>query len=179
MTTGRVNPAFTLDDQGITGLGQVYYNLLEPALIEEALKRGEGTLGKGGSLIVTTGEHTGRSPKDKFVVRTPGVEEHIWWENNQPMDPAKFDVLQADMLEHMKGKDYFVEDLYGGADPEHRLDVRMITELAWHGLFIRTMLRRPEVKELDDFHADFTIINCPTFTADPEKHGCRSGTRCG
>ncbi|MBU0644005.1 MAG: phosphoenolpyruvate carboxykinase [Alphaproteobacteria bacterium] len=176
MTTGRVNPAFTLDDQGITGLGHVYYNLLEPALIEEALKREEGTLGKGGTFLVTTGKHTGRSPKDKFVVRTPSVEDTIWWENNQPMDPAKFDVLYDDMLEHMKGKDFFVEDLYGGADAAHRLDVRMVTELAWHGLFIRTMLRRPELKELDDFTADFTIINCPSFKADPERHGCRSET---
>ncbi|WP_434289343.1 phosphoenolpyruvate carboxykinase [Celeribacter sp. SCSIO 80788] len=176
MTTGRVNPAFTLEDQGITGLGTVYYNLLEPALIQEAIKRGEGELGQGGSFLVSTGEHTGRSPKDKFVVRTPDVEDTIWWENNKPMDPAKFDVLYADMLEHMKGREFFVEDLYGGADPENRLDVRMITELAWHGLFCRTMLRRPELKELDDFTADFTVINVPSFKADPERHGCRSET---
>ncbi|MDH5797600.1 MAG: phosphoenolpyruvate carboxykinase [Paracoccaceae bacterium] len=176
MTIGRVNPAFTLSDQGITGLGQVYYNQMEPALIEEALKRDEGTLGNGGALLVTTGKHTGRSPKDKFVVRTPSVEESIWWENNPPMEPAAFDQLYADMTAHMKGKDYFVQDLYGGADPANRLDVRVVTELAWHGLFIRHMLRRPLLKELDNFTADFTIINCPTFLADPDKHGCRSET---
>lgn len=176
MTTGRVNPAFTLDNQGITGLGNVYYNLLEPALIEEALKRDEGTLGKGGSLLVTTGAHTGRSPKDKFVVRTKEVEDTIWWENNTPMTPESFDVLHADMIEHMKGKDYFVQDLFGGADPAHRLDVRVVTELAWHAQFIRTMLRRPALTEVDNFVADFTIINCPSFKADPAKHGCRSET---
>ncbi|MCA0042373.1 phosphoenolpyruvate carboxykinase [Celeribacter litoreus] len=176
MTTGRVNPDFTLEAQGITGLGTVYYNLLEPALIEIALKNNEGNLGQGGTFLVSTGEHTGRSPKDKFVVRTPDVEDTIWWENNKPMDPAKFDVLYADMLEHMKGKDYYVQDLYGGADPANRLDVRVVSELAWHNLFIRTMLRRPELSELDDFTADFTIINCPSFKADPEKHGCRSET---
>ncbi|GGE48998.1 phosphoenolpyruvate carboxykinase [Actibacterium pelagium] len=176
MTIGRVNPSQRLDDQGITGLGQVYYNLMEPALVETALKRGEGTLGNGGAFLVSTGEHTGRSPKDKFVVRTADVEDHIWWENNKPMDAAKFDVLHADMLEHMKGRDYFVQDLYGGADPEHRLDVRMVTELAWHNLFIRHLLRRPDREELDTFTPEFTIINCPSFTADPEKHGCRSGT---
>ena len=176
MTIGRVNPAHTLAEHGIEELGQVYYNLMEPALIEEALKRGEGTLGKGGSLLVTTGKHTGRSPKDKFVVKTASVEEGIWWENNPPMDPDAFDRLHADMLEHMKGKDYFVQDLFAGADQAHRLDVRLVNELAWHGLFIRHMLRRPSRKELDTFTPDFTIINCPTFKADPEKHGCRSET---
>lgn len=176
MTTGRVNPAHRLEDQGITGLGNVYYNLMEPALVEEALKRGEGTLGNGGALLVSTGSHTGRSPKDKFVVRTPAVEDSIWWENNAPMAPEAFDRLHADMLEHMKGGDYFVQDLYGGADPAHRLDVRIVTELAWHGLFIRHLLRRPERAELDSFTADFTIINCPSFRADPARHGCRSET---
>jgi len=176
MTTGRVNPNHSLSHQGIEGLGQVYYNLMEPALIEEALKRNEGTLGQGGSLLVTTGKHTGRSPKDKFVVRTASVQDSIWWENNPPMDPAAFDQLNADMQEHMKGRDYFVQDLFGGADQAHRLDVRVITELAWHGLFIRHLLRRPSRKELDTFTPDFTIINCPEFKADPKRHGCRSKT---
>ncbi|UWQ05106.1 phosphoenolpyruvate carboxykinase [Aliiroseovarius crassostreae] len=176
MTTGRVNPARRLEDQGITGLGNVYYNLMEPALVEAALKRDEGKLGKGGAFLVTTGKHTGRSPKDKFVVKTPSVEEHIWWENNPPMDPAKFDVLYQDMLEHMKGGDYFVQDLFGGADPAHRLDVRVVSELAWHNLFIRHLLRRPDRDELDEFEPEFTIINCPTFNANPERHGCRSET---
>ena len=176
MTTGRVNPSQRLEDQGIAGLGQVYYNLMEPALVEAALKREEGTLGQGGTFLVSTGEHTGRSPKDKFVVRTPSVEDSIWWENNKPMEPAAFDQLYDDMLQHMKGRDYFVQDLFGGADPEHRLDVRMVTELAWHGLFIRHLLRRPSREELDTFTPEFTIINCPSFKADPEKHGCRSGT---
>ncbi|MDY6860867.1 MAG: phosphoenolpyruvate carboxykinase (ATP), partial [Pseudomonadota bacterium] len=176
MTIGRVNPKQRLEDQGISGLGQVHYNLMNPALVEAALKRNEGTLGNGGALLVSTGEHTGRSPKDKFVVRTPSVEDTIWWENNKPMTPEAFDQLHADMLEHMKGGEYFVEDLYGGADPEHRLDVRMVTELAWHGLFIRHLLRRPSREELDSFVPEYTIINCPSFLADPEKHGCRSST---
>ncbi|HEY0214228.1 MAG TPA: phosphoenolpyruvate carboxykinase [Paenirhodobacter sp.] len=176
MNIGRVNPAKRLDDQGITGLGNVYYNLLEPALIQEALKNGEGTLGKGGAFYCTTGKHTGRSPKDKFVVRTPSVEKTVWWENNAPMDAAHFDLLHADMLAHMKGRDYYVQDLFGGADPAHRLDVRVVTELAWHGLFIRHLLRRPELTELDSFVPEFTIINCPSFKADPARHGCRSET---
>jgi phosphoenolpyruvate carboxykinase (ATP) len=176
MTTGRVNPKATLDAQGITGLGNVYYNFIEPALVEAAVARGEGRLGKGGAFLCTTGQFTGRSPKDKFVVRTPSVENTIWWENNAPMAPEAFDRLHADMLAHMKGRDYFVQDLFGGADPAHRLDVRVVTELAWHGLFIRHMLRRPDRAELDAFVPQWTIVNCPTFKADPAKHGCRTET---
>ncbi|MEZ5777688.1 MAG: phosphoenolpyruvate carboxykinase [Paracoccaceae bacterium] len=176
MTDGRVNPSQRLEDQGIAGLGNVYYNLIEPALVEAAIKRGEGTLVKGGAFLATTGKHTGRSPKDKFVVRTPSVQDAIWWENNPPMESGAFDRLHADMLAHMRGKDYFVQDLYAGAEAEHRLDVRVVNELAWHGLFIRHMLRRPERSELDDFIPEFTIINCPTFKADPERHGCRTET---
>ncbi|GAB1479032.1 phosphoenolpyruvate carboxykinase [Paracoccaceae bacterium] len=174
--TGRVNPSATLEHQGITGLGNVYYNFIEPALVEEAVRRGEGRLGKGGAFLCTTGQFTGRSPKDKFVVRTPAVEDSIWWENNAPMAPEAFDQLYADMLAHMKGRDYFVQDLFAGADPEHRLDVRVVTELAWHGLFIRHLLRRPERAELDGFAPEFTIINVPSFKADPARHGCRSET---
>lgn len=176
MTTGRVNPSFKLEDQGITELGSVYYNLMEPALMEIALQKGEGELGNGGAFLVTTGKFTGRSPKDKHVVKTPDVVDTIWWENNTEMSPEGFDALHADMLEHMKGRDYYVQDLVGGADPKHSIDVRVVTELAWHGLFIRTMLRRPERDALDDFTADFTVINCPSFQADPARHNCRSET---
>ena len=176
MTSGRVNPNQRLEDQGITGLGSVSYNLMEPALVQAAIARGEGTLGQGGAFLVSTGKFTGRSPKDKHVVRTPSVEDTIWWDNNRPMEPAAFDRLYDDMLAHMKGRDYFVQDLFGGADPEHRLDVRMVTELAWHGLFIRHLLRRPSRAELDSFVPEWTIINCPSFKADPERHGCRSDT---
>lgn len=90
------------------------------------------------------------------------------------MAPAAFDLLYADMIAHMQGRDYFVQDLYAGADPAHRLDVRVVTELAWHGLFIRHLLRRPARAELDGFVPEWTIINCPSFKADPARHGCRS-----
>ena len=176
MTEGRVNPAMRLEHQGISGLGRVYYNQLEPALVNAAVQRGEGKLGLGGAFLCETGRYTGRSPKDKFVVRTPSVEGTIWWENNAPMTPLAFDQLYADMLAHMQGRDYFVQDLYAGADPIHRVDLRMVTELAWHGLFIRHLLRRPERAELDSFAPAWTVINCPTFKADPARHGCRSET---
>ncbi len=176
MTFGRVNPKFRLEDHGIQGLGSVYYNMAEPALVEVALKNGEGTLGNGGAFLVSTGEFTGRSPKDKFTVRTTATEKTIWWENNPSMEPDAFDRLHADMLEHMKGRDYYVQDLTAGADPALALNVRVINELAWHNLFIRHLLRRPDRSELDSFVSDFTIINCPSFKADPARHKCRSQT---
>ncbi|MFN3845856.1 MAG: phosphoenolpyruvate carboxykinase [Paracoccaceae bacterium] len=176
MNHGRVNPNQTIDAQGISGLGNVFYNLIEPALVEAAVARGEGHLGKGGAFMCSTGQFTGRSPKDKFVVRTPLVENSIWWENNAPMAPDAFARLKSDMLTHLKGRDLFVEDLYAGADPVHRLDVRVMAELAWHGLFMRHMLRRPAREELDTFVPEWTIINVPSFKADPTRHGCRTET---
>ncbi|MFO6465493.1 phosphoenolpyruvate carboxykinase [Jannaschia sp. KMU-145] len=172
--TQRVNPEHTLEAHGITGLGRVYYNLLEPTIIQEALARDEGTLGQGGSFLVTTGKFTGRSPKDKHIVRTPGTADTIWWDCNAEMSEDGFAALRADVLTHMKGRDYFVQDLYAGADPAHRLDVRVVTELAWHNLFIRHLLRRPDASELAGFVPDYTVINCPSFKADPARHGCRS-----
>ncbi len=168
--------AHRLEDQGIQGLGTIYYNLTEPALVEAAVQCGEGRLGLGGAFLCSTGQFTGRSPKDKFVVRTANVESSIWWDNNSPMAPDAFARLHADMLAHMQGRDYFVQDLYAGADPVHRLDVRVVTELAWHGLFIRHLLRRPDRTELDMFKPEWTILNCPSFKADPARHGTRSET---
>jgi phosphoenolpyruvate carboxykinase (ATP) len=172
----RVNPDRTLEHQGIEGFARAHYNLLEPAIIQAAVARGEGDIGQGGTFLVSTGKFTGRSPKDKHVVRTPSVEPHIWWDNNAAMAPEAFDRLHADMLEHVKGRDLFVQDLYAGADPEHRLDVRFVTEMAWHNLFIRHLMRRPEAHELASFVPEFTVINLPSFKADPERHGCRSET---
>ncbi|NJM81931.1 MAG: phosphoenolpyruvate carboxykinase [Tabrizicola sp.] len=176
MATGRVNPDHTLAHQGIEGVANVFYNYGEAALVEAAVVRGEGRLGQGGAFLCSTGQFTGRSPKDKFVVRTPAVEDSIWWDNNAPMTPEAYARLKADMLAHMRGRDYFVQDLYAGADPIHRLDVRVVTELAWHGLFIRHLLRRPAREELDGFVPEWTVINCPSFKADPARHGCRSET---
>ncbi|MEO0818984.1 MAG: phosphoenolpyruvate carboxykinase [Pseudomonadota bacterium] len=176
MQTGVFNERCRLEDMGLSGLAAVHYNLTEPALMEAALAAGEGELGIGGTFLCNTGKHTGRSPKDKFVVREPSVEADIWWENNTPMAPEAFERLYQDMVAHMKGGTYYVQDLFAGADPAHRLNVRMVNELAWHNLFIRHLLRRPERAELADFAPEFTVINCPSFKADPERHGCRSET---
>ncbi|MEL6234003.1 MAG: phosphoenolpyruvate carboxykinase [Pseudomonadota bacterium] len=176
MDIGIVNVAQRLEAQGMGGVSKVYYNLDEAGLMQQAVCRGEGEIGRGGAFLCTTGRHTGRSPQDKFVVREASVEDSIWWDNNKPMDPAAFDRLHADMLAHIQGGELFVQDLYAGADTAYRLNVRVVTELAWHGLFIRHLLRRPDRAELDGFAPEFTILNCPSFKADPARHGCRTET---
>ena len=176
MNTGRFNPDQVIENAGIKGVKAAHYNLLEPALIQAALERGEGELGQGGTLLVTTGKFSGRSPKDKFTVMEPSVKDSIWWENNPPMEADDFEALRRDMFAYLEGRDVFVQDLYAGADPVHRINVRQIHEYAWHNLFIRHMLRRPELEELEGFVPEFTVVNCPRFAADPEKHGCRSST---
>ncbi len=172
---GFRNESHGLAAQGIKAAA-AHYNLLPSALVEMAIRRGEGQLAPGGALLVETGIHTGRSPKDKFVVDEPSVKDTIWWENNPPMDPAAFARLKADMLAHLADEDVFVQDLYCGADPAHRISVRFVNELAWHMLFIRHMMRPPSRDEVAAFEAEWTVINAPTFRADPAKHGCRSET---
>ena len=171
-----VNPDTVPETPDPKGVGTVLYYLEETGLIEAALRRGEGTLGRGGALLVETGKHTGRSPNDKFVVEEPSVADHIWWDNNRAMAPDAFERLRQDLTAHAAQRELFVQDLYAGADPAHRLNVRVQTELAWHGLFIRHLLRRPDLAELASFVPDFTILNCPSFLADPARHGCRSET---
>ncbi|MDX5361800.1 MAG: phosphoenolpyruvate carboxykinase [Alphaproteobacteria bacterium] len=165
-----------LDTLGVTDLAALHWNWREEALFEEAVRRGEGEIARGGPLVVRTGQHTGRSAQDKFTVRDELTEGAVWWDNNKSMTPAHFEALWADFKAHMKGKELFVQDLHGGADPVHRLPVRAVTELCWHSLFIRHLLRRPELDELEDFAPQFTIINLPSFRADPARHGCRSET---
>jgi phosphoenolpyruvate carboxykinase (ATP) len=172
-------PAFDLAKQGIeTGSADLHWNLTTAPLVERAVARGEGRLAKHGPLVVETGQHTGRSAKDKYIVRDAETEDTVWWGNvNVPMDPDSFAALKEDFLKAVAEKDtLFVQDLYGGSQPEYRARVRVINELAWHNLFIRTLLCRPETDELHGFEPEFTIIDLPTFRADPERHGCRTET---
>ncbi len=171
-------PAHTLATQGIETSAAVHWNMLTAPLVEESLKRGEGILAADGPLVVETGKHTGRSAKDKFIVRDAETESTVWWgATNKGMTPEHFAVLKADfMAELAKKETLFVADLFGGSQPEHRVNVRVINEFAWHNLFIRTLLVRPEAAELADFAPEFTIIDLPSFRADPARHGCRSET---
>ncbi|KLE35183.1 phosphoenolpyruvate carboxykinase [ATP] [Aurantiacibacter luteus] len=168
----------SLSAQGFETAATIHPNLGTAALVEEAVQRGEGRLTKDGALLVDTGKFTGRSVKDKFVVRDATTEDTInWGAINQPMTPEHWQVLKADFLAELKGKDeLFVADLFGGSQPEYRVNVRVVNQLAWHNLFIRTLLVRPTAEELDSFEPEYTIINLPSFKADPERHGCRSDT---
>jgi len=175
--TDRV-PHRGLDAQGIETGAEIFWNLTTAPLVEHAVRRGEGELAKDGPIVVKTGKHTGRSANDKFTVRDAETENNVWWgKSNRPMDPAHFAALKADFLAHLKTREtLFVADLFGGSQPEHRVNVRVVNEYAWHNLFIRTMLVRPETSELAGFDPEFTIIDLPSFRADPAKHGCRSET---
>ena len=141
-----------------------------------AVRGGEGSLAAGGALVVDTGVHTGRSVQDKYIVRDPSTEASVWWENNKPMSPAQFDLLLTDFAHHAKSCQLYVQDLFAGADPAHRLRARIFTEFAWHALFIRNLLRRPPAGELPGFEPEFTVVDLPSFKADPRRHGVRSET---
>ncbi len=166
-----------LDFNNFTRLNRQYWNLPVEALYEESIFRGECSLSRMGPLVVNTGSHTARAAKDKFIVRNPESEKHVWWDNNQSLDPDKFSQIQKKMQEFAQGRDLFVQDCYAGADTDYRLKVRIITEYAWHSLFAKSMLIRPADKsELKDFKPEFTVVSIPSFEADPDTDGTRTPT---
>lgn len=173
---GKRNSACAIDHIGLKTTGVVRYNFGAAALYEESIRRGEARLTAHGALVAETGQHTGRSPKDKFVVRDGATEPHVWWDNNKAISPAQFDTLLADFQAHAADKDLYVQDLVGGAEAESRLPTRVITEFAWHSLFIRNLLIRPDAAELEQFVPEMTIIDLPSFRADPLRHGSRTET---
>ena len=164
-----------LSDLGITPK-EIRKNWKEERLYERAVIDEGAEIAKGGALLVKTGLHTGRSAKDKFTVRDETTENTVWWDNNASMTPAHFDALFEDFKAHLNGKNLYMQELFGGADLDHRLPVRVINEFAWHSLFIRHLLRIPEPSEYEGFAHEFTIINSPSFRADPAKHGTVSET---
>jgi len=168
----------TLADQGLPTPATIHANLGTAPLVEHAVRNGEGLLAKDGPFVVATGKHTGRSAKDKFIVRDAETEHTVWWgKTNAPMTPDHFAALKADFLNALAQRDtVYVADLFGGSQPEHRVNVRVINELAWHNLFIRTLLVRPDADQLAGFVPEYTIIDLPGFRADPARHGCRSET---
>jgi phosphoenolpyruvate carboxykinase (ATP) len=161
---------YGLDYLGLSNLRKVYWNLPTEALYEEIIFRGEASISHRGPIIVNTGKHTARAASDKFVVREAGSEDNIWWgAYNRPFGPEKFDELFARLQGYLQGRDVFVQDVYGGADVDYRLPVRVITETAWHSLFTRTMLIKPTAaEEYRRFVPEFTIIAAPGFKAFPQ-----------
>ena len=151
-------------------------NLLASELVEQAVRRDEGRLTDHGAFASVTSPHTGRSAKDKFVADEPSSAAQIWWEKNGKMDAAAFDRLHDAVAAHLNGQELFVQDLFGGADPGHRLPVRFYTPNAWHALFVRNMFIRPGAADLAGFTPRFSVLHAPEFQADPAAHGCRSST---
>jgi len=156
---------YGLDNHGLSNLGGVYWNLPTEALYEEIVFRREGSITRGGAVIMNTGKHTARSANDKFVVREPSTEEQVWWgQYNRPMAPDKFNELFSRLQGFLQGRDVFVTDCYVGADPDYRMPVRIVTEHAWHALFARNMFIMPKTNEEMRRHVpDFTVICCPNF----------------
>ena len=164
-----------LEVHGIKNVNNVYWNLSTSRLYEEAIRRREGRLAHLGPLVVRTGQYTGRSPNDKFIVIEPSSEGKIWWGKvNLPMDSDKFTALFRRMLAYLQGKDLFIQDCFVGAQPRYRLPVRIITETAWHSLFARNMFIQARPDELKVHKPEFTVINAPNFHADPALDGTRS-----
>jgi phosphoenolpyruvate carboxykinase (ATP) len=175
---GHKQTDYELDNYGIKRPATVYWNLNAPELYEEIVRRGEGIISSHGALIVDTGEHTGRAAKDKAIVREPSSADKVWWgEVNKEFSQENFNRIKGRMMAHADGLDLFVQDTYGGADPRYQLPVRIITELAWHSLFARTMfINKNEDGAAHNHKPEFTIINLPSFRADPERDGTRSPT---
>ncbi|MBI2189352.1 MAG: phosphoenolpyruvate carboxykinase [Acidobacteria bacterium] len=165
-----------LEIVGILRSGPVHWNLTPPALYEAAIRRGEGLLAADGPIACNTGQHTGRSPNDKFFVREPESEKHIHWGDvNRPIDAARFDALHRDLVSYVQDKELFVLDAWAGADPEHRLPVRIVTEFAWHNLFVRNMfIPETDSAKRAEHVPQFTVIAVPSFRSDPARHGSRS-----
>jgi len=169
---------YGLDNLGLTNLHQVYWNLPTEALYEEIVFRGEGRLTHLGPVVVRTGPHTGRSAGDKFIVQEPRTEGQVWWgPYNRPFAPEKFDELFHRVQGFLQGKDVFVQDCYVGADPEYRIAIRLITELAWHSLFARNMFLLPKSNEEYRRHLpEFTVLCVPSFKSIPTVDGTPTNT---
>ena len=177
-TRRREQATGDLADQGLDPMGEVHWNLVLPALMERAARRGEGVFADMGPFVAVTAPHTGRSPNDKFVVRETETEGDVDWGNvNKPFAEDKFDLLLADVQTYLNSLgDLYVQDLFCGADRDHRLSVRYVTPNAWHAAFVRNMFIRPEASDLPTFDPNFTVLHAPEFHAQPERHGTRTGT---
>ena len=169
---------FGLENIGLINLRKVYWNLTTEALYEEIIFRGEAQISQSGPIIVNTGKHTARAANDKFIVREASTEQNVWWgQYNQPYATSKFDELFSRLQGFLQGRDIFIQDCYGGADPNYRLPVRIITELAWHSLFARNMFVKPKTNEEYRRHVpEFTVIAVPSFKAFPQIDGTPTNT---
>ena len=175
---GKLASIYGLANHGLTNLHRVYWNLPTASLYEEVVFRGEARISHLGPIVVTTGKHTARAAADKFVVREPSTEKHVWWgEYNRPFSAEKFSALFTRIAGFLQGRDVFVQDCYAGADPDYRMPIRIVTEKAWHSLFARNMFMKIRSTEVLKRHVpEFTVICAPSFLASPVIDGTRTET---
>ena len=161
-----------------TSIGSVLrLNLSTAELYEDAIRAGEGLVAAEGPLVVRTGRHTGRSPEDKFIVREASSQDKIWWGTvNRPISEEHYERLRSRLLAYAAKRPVYAQDLFIGAAPAHRRSLRVYTETAWASIFARNLFRRPEPADLAAFQPNFTIINVPSFKADPSTEGTRTET---
>ena len=163
----------SLNSHGITSKS-IYYQLSADELQAKTIALGQGTEAASGALAIRTGEFTGRSPKDRFIVKDALTKDHVWWgEVNLPFSPNDFDHLYDKVTAYLSKKELYVRDSYVCADPNHRVNVRVINEFPWSNYFAYNMFLRPEPSELEDFSQDWTVINAPGFRANPEEDATR------
>ena len=169
--------SYGLDQQGLHNLAAQHWNLSVPLLYEHAVRRREGLIGAGGAFVARTGPFTGRTPKDKYIVEEASSKADIWWGDiNKPVSEERFESMYRRLCAYYQGREVFVQDMFGGADPDYRLKVRVVSDSAWHSLFARNMFIRPKSEALHAFEPDFTILHAPRFFAMHELDGTNSDT---
>ena len=172
--TGKKSNHDTLAAMGLSGIGLAHWNLTPAELVEATLLDGSGTLTDTGALAIDTGEFTGRSPKDKFVVYDENTKDSVWWGDvNNRFESDKFDLLYNRVCAYLGGSEVYVRDSFACADANYRLNIRVVTEFPWSNLFAHNLFLRPEDSELDTFMPEWHIINAPGFRADPNIDGTR------
>ncbi len=171
-----MNASIQIDDLGkLLRSDRVHFNLQAPALVECAVRRSEVRLDARGALVGYTAPHTGRSPKDKFIVRDEITRESVdWGVVNQPLEPEVFDALYDRVIDYLHGRELFVQDLYSGADSAYRLPIRVVNQFAWHSLFARQLFVRPSAEDIASHLPEFTVLAVPEFHADPKRDGTHS-----
>jgi phosphoenolpyruvate carboxykinase (ATP) len=175
MQTPSSAPTVSLEEQGITNIQSAHWNLTEPRLYEQIIRRREGRLADSGQIIVRTGQYTGRTPLDKYLVREASSEGDLWWGDvNRAMEENCFETLYRRLLAYWQGRDLFVQDAYAGADPAYQLPIRVITETAWHSLFVRNMFNPVMPDQMDSHLPEFTVFHAPNFHAITEVDCTRS-----
>ena len=171
--TGKRAQNATISDLGINN-SITHWNLSPEQLSKIAVEKGQATITSSGAININTGEFTGRSPMDRFIVKDSITENSVWWGDvNLPFDEEKFNKLHNKLVNYLSGKEIYVRDSYACADPKYKMNIRVVNEYAWSNLFTYNMFLRPTAKEIENFQPEWTILNAPGFMAEPESDGTR------